>query len=396
MATTSTRKTAGGGPKPKDPQLPPPAAVAAGPGPGPTNNSMIPPCTLRRDEIACLKTALAVIVTKRRLQLASSQHHPQQTKKVKPSNASTALASLMGRRVSLTQNSSSSSRSSNHSVAGSSARSGSVVRFSDQLLTQRSQDEASTSTLSQQQQLPLQSASNWASHLQHILQMTLQGVQQNNARWQGLCVHVACQLEQVMMAQKQQENAGDTQAEAPMTLSAWVRTQLVAFVVPTKDNVNASNMLQSWFTIWKSVIQAKPATVAELLVPILLELLLLQHPKPKSPEDSATTTLRLEPPQLLLLLETALAPAPTHVLQATLDALSPDANNINNVNKLLLPSTNTSWYLTQDLACDYYYYCSSSSNNNSNTGQVFLLGHGLAALSEALTLAVANSSSSSG
>jgi len=418
-------------------------------------------CTLRRDEIACLKTALAVIVTKRRfIRMAAAKealHSP--TKKAKttqtlqqqqqqscgattPSSTSATTATTLQQALwNVTGRPSMGTASHNNGNHG-------VVRFS---LDPAGSPDASRTGMSlsslhsptqQHNKLPW-SATHWTFHLQHVLRLAWQGAynssssnnnnsnNNNHHRWQGLCLHAACQLEQAAAKSQQQQQEPSTGRTTSLTNSnsgsshqqvvpEWIRTQWTSFAVPVKEeeaapmtpnSTLAVRAVEAWFAVWKSIVQAKPVAMAELLVPILLDLLLLQPPPLASSIDSPTPTnmrlLRLEPAHLLLLLETALEAAPVAVLhQKTLDQLmaSPSSSCVDNANHKddshplpplsLLPSANSRWYSTQDLASDYYYYhqrhatATTTRNNDSSSndaGEFCLLSHGLANLSEALT-----------
>ena len=389
----------------------------------------LPSCTLRRDEMACIKTALAMIVMKRRSQL--SQLSPENTQKkaklVAATTTQQALAKMMGRSVPTPSCALGSVAADEHSITLDPLR-----RAVSLQQHQQNRDDEGTS-------LPLASTSHWESHLQHILKLAWQGIQttpdgNDSTHWKGLCFHVACQLEQVKAAQhegrssKQPKNLLETNATAKNSPSIfdWLGLQLTSCVVSSSAKGDNTPM-EDWVTIWKTIIQAKPIAMSELLVPILLELL-LQPASPKPPmhqtnnkgltsiaaptaipkynstnhpatngTDNTSITLSLEPAHLLLLFELALESAPAHVLQDTHNALSPAPHRSVRCNSAVLPSANSSWYSTQDLAYDYYYLSTNTTvttttpNSSNGAGQICLLRHGLAAISEALTVAMASS-----
>lgn len=323
----------------------------------------------------------------------------------------------------------------------------------------------------------------WESHLQHILQLIWRQQQQTGTphsattstaaaaaasvnRRNALCVHVACQLEQAA--------AG---AAAKVRVTDWIRTQLTSFRVPITAAAAATTSTSEhhsrtcgwwWFTVWLTILQAKPQSMSELLAPVLLDLLLLPNTSVGgtfATQDStatatitaaathehyvATTTataatfnnvidtttavavvvVKLESIHLLDLLEQALDQAPAHVIGTTLEALlqqqqphaathvvvHDEVGTSNNADKnthcttaasdaaaaahgnnnllSLLPAVNSSWYSTQDMAYDYHCHHNQQQRRRKQrqsltchtAGEAFLLGHGLASISERLT-----------
>jgi hypothetical protein len=128
------------------------------------------------------------------------------------------------------------------------------------------------------------------------------------------------------------------------------------------------------------MVQEKPIVFAELLVPILLDLILLESPRQqtKSPKgDIAATNAprQLEPVHWLNLLQHTLEQAPPHVVDMVSQAFVKSTSK-------LLPCNNASWYSTQDLAYDYNM---TMNGSDSSSPEYFLLAHGLADLSEQLS-----------
>jgi hypothetical protein len=426
----------------------------------PASTSATGVCTLRRSEMACLKTALSVIVLKRRFAAAVNpwclpkRSKPLRTNASNSSSSSsgsidavrdalmavtgdallvpkvataatcaTTVAAISRSSSSLNGTSMTASASGTKRVGdGTSASARSTVRFSD---TQQPLNAPFMENTSQQL-LPLAlDNKNWESHLQHILQLIWRRHHPMNttsnlhhSSWDGLCVHVACQLEQAAAAQ----------GATTTVVADWLYTQWTSFrsvplhtmTAAANSDPSADNALQQqsswrWTSIWQTILQAKPEILSELMVPVLLKLLLSSPSSSASaPTNDAstssnaittaltTTTVRLESAHLLHLLEQALEKAPRHVIAETLETLLPAAQPPNNNNSQsyhgsgplsLLPSVNSSWFSTQDLAFDYHYCCHQQQQTATVAGPHFLLGHGLAAISERLTLSLSLPSS---
>jgi len=294
------------------------------------------PCGLTRDEMACIKTALAVVVVKRRLQTK----HSNKKKKLKAvGNPLAALKNVTGEGLFHRDDASLLSRRSLFS------------------LSQPAATLAGSSTAALTSQLPLafnKEKLGWAAHLQHVLKLALSSHHRSSNNSQGLAVHAACQIEQ---------------AAAFNDVSAWIKQQMIA--APSTADDESQDAISSWLTIWQNMVQVKPIVFAELLVPVLLDLLL--GPKQtNSTADDTDAYVRLEPVHWLLVLEGALRKAPPHVLEKVSEAFQ-DSSNTNNK---LLPCNNATWYSTCDLAYEYL---------TEDSPETFLLVHGLAEISEQLS-----------
>ena len=220
-----------------------------------------------------------------------------------------------------------------------------------------------------QQKLPW-SATHWTFHLQHVLRLAWQGAynrssnsSNNHHRWQGLCLHAACQLEQAAAKSQQQQQEPSTGRTTSRTsssshkqdvvVSEWIRTQWTSFAVPVKEaaaattpnskNMAAAQAVEAWFTVWKSLCRPSPSPWPSCWFPFCwISCSCSSHSRTASSSSSSSIDpptptnvqlLRLESAHLLLLLETALEAAPVSVLhQKTLDQLmaSPSSSCVDN------------------------------------------------------------------
>jgi hypothetical protein len=295
-------------------------------------------------------------------------------------------------------------------------------------------------------------APQWESHVQHVLQLLWRQPRDSSCsgqRFDSLARHVACQLELTM--------ANPTWSASTGAISDWLCTQLLAFSVSATTTVangssgNDAKKSQDrawWGTIWRSILQSRPTALSELLVPVLLDVLLLCGPHAIATTTTTTTTtatnthhhsagrerrkadtavIGLEPMLVLSLLEAALPYAPWHILrrvEMTLlpspppahrnsdnphhwDAASPTDKNAPS----LLPTNNTTWCSTNDLAHGLHTFrllekslpaipvdppdddaVPLSSLGLVSPGDFFLLGHGLATVSEQVIATMARAS----
>jgi hypothetical protein len=288
------------------------------------NAAESPTTSLRRDEMDCLKAAMAVVVLKRRIQ-ASKVHGSSSQSKKPNTTLRGALAAMTGDALVRPQRK--------------------VVQFS-----------------TEHKQLPVDTE-HWKAHLEHILQLAVQKVKVEAAaqHWNGLCVHAACQLEQLMAKNAEKSVVAD-----------WMHGHFTAFqILPSllKNKCLCSNEV-AWLTVWQCIVQAKPNSMTELLIPVVLDLLLKQHYATNN-TNLVDGPIRMGAARLLCLLEDALDVAQPHVLSIALDTLLPSDNAATSP---LLPATNSSWYSIADVAHDY----------QQRDGEYLLLGHGLAYLSERL------------
>lgn len=385
-------------------------------------------CTLRRSEMACLKTALAVIVLKRRFEAQLAK----KIKKYKTNDACHSLMAVTGEAfffpMVVKNGSAATAHNSTTTIPHSSNSTRSTVRFSSSTKLPKTFALEKTA---HQLQLPLALDKNWDSHLQHILQLIwrrhpvhadIRNHHHHDHRWDSLCVHVACQLEQAA-------EAGAQGGPKICVVPEWLYTQWTSFRVaelpakdtaaddadksdPAKDESLRQQSLWGWTSIWQAILRAKPEIMSELMVPVLLKLLLSSAgsstsaaPTKKDMNDMSTATkttvVRLESVHMLHLLEQALEKAPRHVMAMTLETLSPallrqdtDSQYYQHSSHSVLPALNSSWCSTQDLANDYYEYYHHHQSTTTTAGTHFLLTHGLASISEMLTHIMSSSSSS--
>jgi hypothetical protein len=293
-------------------------------------------------------------------------------------------------------------------------------------------------------------ALQWESHVQHVLQLLWRQPRgfsgMGSQRFDSLARHVACQLELAMV------NPSLSTAISGGAISDWLCSQLLAFSVSAITTVaSGSNGATAqdrawWATIWHSIVHSKPAAVSELLVPVLLDLLLLCEPhaiatttattaehasvENRHSANTDTVVIGLEPMLILSLLEAALPYAPWHIWSRVEFTLLPSPppppsptyyGNLNDDPRSaatasltdhapsLLPTHNTAWCSTNDLASGLQQMFRQQQaaslrppaavkpspspplhEHNSplasfglvSQGDFFLLGHGLASLSE--------------
>jgi hypothetical protein len=220
-----------------------------------------------------------------------------------------------------------------------------------------------------------QSASFWKSHLQHVLQLIWKQTSSNAVRtqhWYSLCVHVACQLEQLIALASAAPDPLPLPSPPHVTLPellAWFTEQLSRMEAPSSNDDGA----QQWCTIWSTIVSVKPAVLSEYMVRTLLDLLLLRS----ATETAVPKVLYLE---LLECVVLQIAPEPVRAWTRRIVQHPPPQDTPNAAS--LLPAANGSWYSTADLA--YEYAAHPHRAPTEDLGERVLLRHGLAALSERL------------
>jgi hypothetical protein len=336
--------------------------------------------SLRREDLALLKTALAVIVVQKRLRHTLEEEGGQTSKgeaTVPPPEPKKAKAPS--------------------SVAAA------PLPTSLPLILIHDEENPSTtsSDVSTMNSLP------WKSHLQHVVQLiwkqtsSVPIVRTKQQRWYSLCVHVACQLEQLVALAPEEEEEdpvppsepriASSNQTTPVSLSeviAWFAEQLSRMEENSSDDDGTQ-----WFTIWSTIASIKPEVLSEYFVGSLLDLLLLRSAASKTTGTPALAVPKVLYLELLEFVVLQVAPEPVRawtrrILQHPYHQEGGTQDTASNLLPLL-PASNGSWYSTTDLAYEYYAHQfvghrAPAETEPEDIGERLLLIHGLAALSERL------------
>jgi hypothetical protein len=266
---------------------------------------------LTTDEMECVKTALSVIVLKRRLEIKLGASKKQKA----PSSIVESLKNVTG----------------------------------ETLFRDTEDDAATTMNI---RQLPLlmsfedasaddtDETAPWMAHLQHIIQLSIQKFSSNDnhhqhqqQQYRGLAVHVACQIQQLLEASKTNRQPVETFLK-----------QQIAKAKSTNDHT-----LMASLEIWKIIIETKPTLLPELITPILIQQL-------TSASSTTTTTNQDQDTAIIfaiLLLEHAYAVAAPTIRDRMVWHLQNGDGIASWTTTTTTHGGGTGWLHTTDLATEY-------------------------------------------
>lgn len=322
------------------------------------------------DEMECVKTALSVIVLKRRLEMKLGT-----TKKQKvPSSIVASLKNVTGETL-FYRNTEQDTADENALVQQPETDDATMAirQLPLVLLQQQHQQKAdpNNSTNRTDHQDDNDTAASWMVHLQNIIQRAIQQHSKNrdnhHHQYRGLAVHVACQIQQLLTAA----------AAAPSN------QQLIeTFLKQQMDNATKNDhysLLPSSLEIWKKIIETKPALLPDLMVPILIQQLTTTttHCRTEQPDHHAAIIFAI------LLLEHACAVVvATPINQTIRDRMALHIQNgiLGGVASTTTTTTtggSTGWLHTMDLATEY---------STAASSEPFWIVHALEDLVERITI----------